>query len=866
MSWWWRCLRTAVRHVVLEQARNRLALVLVVFFVPLWLWLAYRVLPDTPVRFFLRAAGHPVSMGANTVTQLSGALHSIALIVGFMMFLATSRSAEFDRRLVTAGFPKVCLLLAKNTVLLLSAVLTGCYATVWLCVFWQPERLDVMAAAFAGGALTYGGAGILLAAVLRSELAGMFLVIMVSFVDLSLQNPVANPAADSPLLRGLPAYGAMQSAVSASTGALTPWHQLLLSGCWAVALATAGPLVLTFRGGRWTGILALLRRPGGATGTGRNAAWCLRHPVLSLIYRRAGITDPALVAGYEACRRLVRSSGPMEIAFTQLIPARVRPLFWAMYGYARVIDDLSDTLGDSHQDRAARVSAFSLALEADLRQGHSSDPVRGALVHAVWAWDLASEGLASANAVFRMDAARQTEFANWDEWHTYWDTLAFPFDVSRLTALLSGPGLFLAPRDAEALRRWNHAFNLIDCLGDLHEDAENGCIKLPATVLGQYGVTAEDVRLKQPGAQFATMVHALAGQAREWLGQGASIGEQHPPVAAAFRTVVELQHLELRRIERNPQALLDGRRPPNPVRFQYTLLRGRLSVAWAWHRHRPTGSVTTAALPAPRQATDDHGPDTAQALLPPAPHPGGAVPPTLSGQQIPQHVAIIMDGNGRWAEAQGEVRSAGHHAGQHALRDVIYGALEIGLPCLSVYAFSTENWARPAAEIETVLHVVSNALDMDTEELWRRDVQLRWSGSANDGRLPADLVDRIHRTIRATRERTGLILNVCLNYGGRHELTHAARALARQAAHGGLDPDRITPRHLARHLYQPDLPDVDLLIRTSGEQRTSNFLPWQSTYAEYLFLDPLWPDIDRTHLWAAISTYATRDRRFGTTR
>ncbi|MET9358231.1 ABC transporter permease [Streptomyces sp. NPDC006617] len=281
-----------MRHAVLEQARNRLALILVVFFVPLWLTLAYRVLPSDPVRFFLRAADRPVDLDADTVTQLSGALHAIALIVGFMMFLAASRAAEFDHRLVIAGYPRLCLVLARSGVLLLTAALTAGYATTWVCVFYRPERLDVMVGAFTVGALAYGGVGILLAAVLRSELAGMFVVIMVSFVDLSLQNPVANPAADSPMLKWLPAYGAMQAAVSAVDLTLIPWRQLLLGLCWSAGLTMAGLAAFTVRTSRRTIPHALLHcaeLPRRATGLVRRRF--LPRPA-SRRHSRAAASDP----------------------------------------------------------------------------------------------------------------------------------------------------------------------------------------------------------------------------------------------------------------------------------------------------------------------------------------------------------------------------------------------------------------------------------------------------------------------------------------------------------------------------------------------------------------------------------------------
>ncbi|KPC95780.1 polyprenyl diphosphate synthase [Streptomyces sp. NRRL F-6602] len=863
MRWWVRCLGTAVRHAALEQARNRLALVLVLFFIPLWLNLAYWVLPGDPVRFFLRAAGRPVSLDANTVTQLSGALHSLALIVGFMMFLATSRSGGFDHRLVLAGYPRLCLLLARSGVLLVTAALTAGYATAWVCAFYLPERLDVMAGAFMVGALTYGGVGILLAAMLRSELAGMFVVIMVSLIDLTLQNPVANPSADSPLLRWLPAYGAVQGAVSAVGLGAVPWRQLLLGLCWSAGLTAAGVVAFTARTSRRASVRALLGRR--ATGPAlRMVTLRLLHPVRARVYRQAGVHDVVVVKGYEICRRLVRRSGPVEAAVPQLFPARLRPVLWAVYGYGRHLDDLSDTRRLGRRDRYERVSRFGELLEADLRRGHSEDPLRAAVVHALWTWDLPGDGMAATDRVYRQDAEGTSALATWEDWSAYWRALTFPFGVRRLLNLFTAPGLAFVPADAEALRAWTDAFNLLDTLRDLREDAAEGFVKLPSAVLDEYGVSAGDLARGQAGGRFADMVHAMTARARQWLEQAATAGAQHPPLAAALRTVVELHLLELDRIDRNPRALLKGPSRADPVRFHCTLARGRFRVARAWRRHARSAPHLPPTVTLPQPAADSPAAPDTRPLLPPVPHAGGARPPRLPAHLRPRHVAIIMDGNGRWAVRRGLPRTAGHDAGQRAVRETVYGALEIGLPCLSLYSLSTENRERPAAEIAAILRLFQDGLDTETEEVWRRDVRLRWSG-VPDG-LPPDLVRSLRRTEHLTRDRTGLTLNMCVNYGGRDEIAHAARALARQVADGALSPDAITPRHVAAQLHLPDLPDVDLLIRTSGEQRTSNFLPWQSTYAELVFLDTLWPDVDRTHLWQAVAAYARRDRRFGTTR
>ncbi|MBB0243494.1 biosynthetic transferase, partial [Streptomyces alkaliphilus] len=584
MRWWWQCLGTAVRHAVLEQARNRLALTLVVFFIPLWLTLAHRVLPADPVRFFLRAADRSVTLEAHLVTQLSGALHSITLIVGFMMFLAARRSAEFDHRLVIAGYPRLCLLLARSGVLLLTAALTAGYATALVCLFQRPERLDVMVAAFMVGALTYGGMGILLAAMLRSELAGMFVVIMISLIDLTLQSPVANPAADSPLLRWLPAYGAMQAAVAAADLDAIPWHQLLLGLCWSAGLTAAGLAAFTARTGRRT-LARRLPRPRGAGPTARLVAFRLLHPLRAGAYRRAGIRDATVIAGYEICRRVTRRAGPVEAALPGLFPASLRPLLWAVYGYGWYLDDTSDDRRLDRRERLERVNRFGELLEADLRRGHSRDPLRAAIVHAVWTRDLPADGMRATRDLYRRDAEGTTTLTTWDDWRAYWHTLTFPFGVKRLMTLLTAPGPTFTPEDIRALRRWTDAFNLLDALRDLREDAKDGFVKLPAAVLEEYDVDPEELARGRTSGRYVEMVHALTARARRWLERAATAGTGHPPMAAALGTVIDLLRLELDRIDHDPRALLRGPSGVNPVRFHFTLARGRLRVIRARHRH-----------------------------------------------------------------------------------------------------------------------------------------------------------------------------------------------------------------------------------------------------------------------------------------
>ena len=228
---------------------------------------------------------------------------------------------------------------------------------------------------------------------------------------------------------------------------------------------------------------------------------------------------------------------------------------------------------------------------------------------------------------------------------------------------------------------------------------------------------------------------------------------------------------------------------------------------------------------------------------------------------MPGHVAIVMDGNGRWARSRGLPRTAGHEAGEAALFDVVEGAIEIGVRHVSAYAFSTENWKRSPEEVRFLMGFNRDVIRRRRDEMHALGVRVRWAGRRP--RLWRSVVTELENAERLTARNDVITLTMCVNYGGRAEIVDAARALAREAAAGRLDPERIDERTLARHLDEPDLPDVDLFLRTSGEQRTSNFLLWQSAYAELVFLDVLWPDMDRRHLWQAVLTYANRERRYG---
>ena len=248
-------------------------------------------------------------------------------------------------------------------------------------------------------------------------------------------------------------------------------------------------------------------------------------------------------------------------------------------------------------------------------------------------------------------------------------------------------------------------------------------------------------------------------------------------------------------------------------------------------------------------------------FVPPTPHAAGVKPPDLPRELIPRHVAVVMDGNGRWARERGLPRTKGHEAGEAALLDVIHGAVELGIGCLSAYAFSTENWKRSPEEVRFLMGFNREVIHRRRDELDALGVRVRWAGRRR--RLWKSVIDELEDAERRTRHNDVLTLQFCVNYGGRSEIADAAASLAADVVAGRVRPTKVDERTLARYLYNPDLPEVDLFVRSSGEQRTSNFLPWQAAYAELVFLDTLWPDFDRRDLWRAVEAYARRDRRYG---
>jgi len=243
--------------------------------------------------------------------------------------------------------------------------------------------------------------------------------------------------------------------------------------------------------------------------------------------------------------------------------------------------------------------------------------------------------------------------------------------------------------------------------------------------------------------------------------------------------------------------------------------------------------------------------------------PASAEPAPVSpgGAAVPRHVAIIMDGNGRWAKARGMPRAAGHRQGAEAARKVLRAAGEAGVECLTLYAFSSENWRRPEDEINDLMGLLRLYISRELDSLHKEGIRLKIIG--DHGAFEPATARMVDQAVERTAGNTRMTLAIALNYGSRNEIVNAARSLASRAAAGEIQPDAIDEAMVERALDTADLPPLDLLIRTSGEQRLSNFLLWQSAYAELLFVDALWPDFDGEALAAALSEFSRRERRFG---
>jgi undecaprenyl diphosphate synthase len=235
----------------------------------------------------------------------------------------------------------------------------------------------------------------------------------------------------------------------------------------------------------------------------------------------------------------------------------------------------------------------------------------------------------------------------------------------------------------------------------------------------------------------------------------------------------------------------------------------------------------------------------------------------LLKEHLPKHLAIIMDGNGRWAKAKGKPRAFGHEAGFRAVRSIVEACAKLEIPYLTLYAFSTENWFRPKKEVDILMRILLSALKSELETMQKNNIKLQTVGGIST--LPGVILEELERVVEQTSQNTGMVLTLALSYGGREELVSMAKVLAEKVKNGLIHEQDIDESVVNEHLYTAEMPDVDLLIRTSGEMRISNFLLWQSAYAELYFTERYWPDFREEHLLEALTDYQNRERRFGKT-
>ncbi|MER5831753.1 polyprenyl diphosphate synthase [Streptomyces sp. NPDC002130] len=569
--------------------------------------------------------------------------------------------------------------------------------------------------------------------------------------------------------------------------------------------------------------------------------------------------DPALRAAYRLCRRRTKDQDPAEYALIQLVPTALRPALHALWAAANALDDLGDDRTAPAAERAARVEAWITALHRELPTGSSPDPVRRALVDTANRWRLDLSELRDAMAQVQ-DDTRGRHFADWAQWRAWGrDNLLPWFGLVRTVFDRAGVPVALRLDTREAYEEFLDGVRLTDILTDLSADLAQGDLLLPAEVLDLHPGSAADLAQRRWSPAVAALITHLTGLARQWVSQEALTRGMHPGPATVLHTMAALLCAQLDAVDAAGPGIL--RSPPRPaLRTRARILapaRARAALAW---------SLTPLTVPPPQRPGARRPPAAVEpaptgAFRPPPPHPSGERPPEIPPGLLPAHVAVIMDGNGRWAQQRGLPRHAGHRAGASTVREVVHGALDIGLRHLTLYTFSTENWHREPEEVDAILGLLRD--ELAENPFGDLDVRLRWHGRA--GRLPPDLVDLLHLRERTTRARTGLTLTMCIDYGGRDELTRTAAALAHRARDGRLEPGLIAEDDFAGHLPLPDMPDVDLLWRTGGEQRVSNFLPWHTAYAELHFTPGLWPDADRRDLWQAVSAFTRRQRHHGAT-
>ncbi|MBN3932917.1 di-trans,poly-cis-decaprenylcistransferase [Streptomyces verrucosisporus] len=520
-------------------------------------------------------------------------------------------------------------------------------------------------------------------------------------------------------------------------------------------------------------------------------------------YQEAGITTPELCESYARCEEVAQRLSGLLWTATESLPADVRPHVRALVAYWHTTDDIADE--GRLAGREARLSQWCADSLAEVRAGHSEHPLRRALVHTVRSRELDIALLEEFLDTTRKDSAAPPAF------DTAADLRRYLRGVTGAPSGLLAPLLAPRPREAvDLLRVVGEACQMADIFQDFPTDLGRGRCYLPEEDLGGLGLRRGDLLAATRRDALDELVGVQVARTRDLLARAAPVtGKLH----ASCRPFVHglllgVEHVLDQADHLGARVLAEG------------VDRNALLS------HQASGSP---AFPVP--------------------------------DRMPGHVAVIMDGNRRWAAAHGLPASDGHVAGARAALRLVHSALRLGVPQLSVFAFSTENWVRSTEEVTELFATMAEGFTLFARWMRERGVRVRWCGRRD--RLDPSLASTLAIVENMTSRNTTLTLNVFADYGGREEIASAARALAAEAVAGGIQPRRIGPEDVARSLYTPDLPDVDLLIRTSGEQRLSNFLPWHLAYAEFVFEPVHWPDFGHRHLRGAIDTYAGRLRRFG---
>ncbi|APC35035.1 di-trans,poly-cis-decaprenylcistransferase [Nocardiopsis dassonvillei] len=541
--------------------------------------------------------------------------------------------------------------------------------------------------------------------------------------------------------------------------------------------------------------------------------------------------DTGLARAFEVCRRIHTGADHVSPRVVDLLPAHKRPYAHALAAFGIWADRLADE--GEVSERGPALARFRAEILTALADGPGAPvrlpPVQRAVVHTVRAWDMPVPVLEELLTTLEQDSRRPPDFPGFADLRRYLR------GMSGTAAELFGTVLEPVREDTpELMSLLGEVFQYIDILNDLPEDLEQGRCYLPRQDLERFGLDADSL-IGALGTDACRELIALqVRRARGLLDRGQEVVDAAHPSSRPFLASM----LVGLRTGLDECEYLPAVRPDAPPR---TAVPARLSQ---------TRRTPVEVLPVASGTRQRRSPASSS-------EPGG--PPAA----VPEHVAVIMDGNRRWAGALGLAAVEGHMAGEEAMYRLVDAAGDLGIKYVTTFAFSTENWSRSPEEVSSLFKVFARRVTGVTGRLHARGVRMRWYGRRT--RIEAALRERLEWAEELTSGNSGVTFTFCLDYGGRQEMVDAVKHAAAEAFSGRLDPTRMAESDLAGYLYDPTLPDVDLLIRTAGEQRTSNFLPWHTAYAEIVFDDALWPDFDRSHLVRAVNAYAERRRSFGGT-